>query len=83
MRIVCHYSVRIDLNKPSHSILIVDSPIVDRNVSLMSVFNEITVDEIAKKHGTINYEIICGINKRVPRVYTGEGRIVAIADYMK
>ncbi len=45
--------------------------------------NEITVDEIAKKHGTINYEIICGINKRVPRVYTGEGRIVAIADYMK
>ena len=45
MRIVCHYSVRTDLNKPSHSILIVDSPIVDRNVSLMSVFNEITADE--------------------------------------
>lgn len=31
--------------------------------------NEITVDEIAALAGTINYEIICGINKRVPRIY--------------
>ncbi len=30
---------------------------------------EITADEIAEKAGTINYEIICGIGKRVPRVY--------------
>ena len=31
--------------------------------------NEITVDEIADIDGTINYEIVCGINKRVPRIY--------------
>ena len=30
---------------------------------------EITADEMAKALGTINYEIICGINCRVPRVY--------------
>lgn len=30
---------------------------------------EITVDEIAGIAGTINYEIVCGINKRVPRIY--------------
>lgn len=30
---------------------------------------EITVDEIAEIAGTINYEIVCGINKRVPRIY--------------
>ena len=29
----------------------------------------ITADEIASLTGTIGYEIICGINKRVPRVY--------------
>ena len=30
---------------------------------------EITADEIASLCNTINYEIICGIGKRVPRVY--------------
>jgi alanine racemase len=29
----------------------------------------ITVDELARWAGTINYEILCGISKRVPRVY--------------
>ncbi len=29
---------------------------------------EITVDEVARWAGTINYEILCGISKRVPRV---------------
>ena len=31
--------------------------------------NEIPVEEIADILGTINYEIICMIGKRVPRVY--------------
>jgi alanine racemase len=29
----------------------------------------ISVDELAAWAGTINYEILCGISKRVPRVY--------------
>lgn len=32
---------------------------------------EITADELAKLCDTINYEIVCGISKRVPRVYRG------------
>lgn len=32
---------------------------------------EITVDEIAGILGTINYEVVCMINKRVPRIYIG------------
>lgn len=31
--------------------------------------NSILADEIAEKTGTINYEIVCRIGKRVPRVY--------------
>jgi alanine racemase len=27
------------------------------------------VDEVAEKIGTINYEVVCGVGKRVPRVY--------------
>ncbi len=31
--------------------------------------NSITVEEVAQKAGTINYEILCAVSKRVPRVY--------------
>ena len=31
--------------------------------------DNITVDELAEKAGTISYEILCGITNRVPRVY--------------
>jgi alanine racemase len=29
----------------------------------------ISADDIARSAGTINYELICGIAKRVPRIY--------------
>lgn len=31
--------------------------------------DEITADDVARTCGTISYEILCGISKRVPRVY--------------
>jgi alanine racemase len=31
----------------------------------------ITVDEVAARAGTVNYEILCGISKRVPRILSG------------
>lgn len=34
--------------------------------------DEITVDEIAYKLGTINYEVICMFSSRIPRVYISE-----------
>jgi alanine racemase len=37
----------------------------------------ITADELASLVGTINYEITCGISKRVPRIYYKNGRAVA------
>lgn len=37
-----------------------------------------TADTIAAKTGTINYELICGINRRVPRVYLQDGAPVRI-----
>jgi alanine racemase len=33
---------------------------------------ELSVDEVAQNMGTINYEVLCGVGKRVPRVYVGE-----------
>ena len=42
---------------------------------------EITVDEIAEKSGTINYEITCDISKRVPRVYKRGGKTVSVQKF--
>lgn len=40
------------------------------------------VDELAEKIGTINYEIICMVGRRVPRVYISGGKIIMIKDYL-
>ncbi|WP_353093388.1 alanine racemase [Tissierella praeacuta] len=41
-----------------------------------------TADELALKLGTINYEIVCMVGRRVPRVYISNGNIVNIKDYL-
>jgi alanine racemase len=35
--------------------------------------HEQTVEELARRAGTINYEILCGISARVPRLYHRDG----------
>lgn len=42
----------------------------------------ISIDEVAAYIGTINYEIVCMIDKRVPRVYISQGEIVKVKDYL-
>ncbi|HEY4186960.1 MAG TPA: alanine racemase [Polyangia bacterium] len=52
---------------------VTDSPGVDVGEPITLLGKDggaaITVDEVATWAGTINYEILCGISKRVPRVY--------------
>ena len=40
--------------------------------------NENTVDDIASTHKTINYEIVCAVANRVPRVFVKNGEVVDI-----
>ena len=40
--------------------------------------DEITVDEVARRVGTINYEVICGIGKRVARLYLKSGETIGV-----
>lgn len=40
------------------------------------------LNELAEKIETINYEILCMISRRIPRVYISEGKIVKIRDYL-
>ncbi|OXM13770.1 alanine racemase [Paenibacillus herberti] len=41
---------------------------------------EITAEEVADQLGTINYELICMLAARVPRVYMRNGRVVAVSN---
>ena len=43
---------------------------------------ENTWDDWADQLGTISYELVCGINKRVPRVYIREGTVVDTLQYI-
>lgn len=43
---------------------------------------EITVEEIAQQAGSFNYEFVCGISRRVPRVYRKNGQIVQTVHYL-
>ncbi|HAK41838.1 MAG TPA: alanine racemase [Clostridium sp.] len=44
--------------------------------------NVITADDIAIAIGTISYEVVCDISKRVPRVYTEDGKAFAVRNYV-
>ena len=48
-----------------------------------SAGNSITVDELTKDSNTFSYEFICGINKRVPRLYYSNGEYVGKKDYIR
>lgn len=41
----------------------------------------ITFDELANSIGTISYELMCLIGRRVPRVYLEDGKEIAVVDY--
>ena len=42
----------------------------------------ISIDSVAELLGTINYEIVCMVNRRVPRMYKKDDKIVDYKDYI-
>ena len=45
--------------------------------------NSLSFDDMAALTGTINYELVCLVGKRVPRVYIHHGRSVGIMDSIR
>ena len=45
--------------------------------------SSISVDELALLSGSINYEMVCLIGRRVPRVYLDNDKEVAVVDYVR
>ena len=44
--------------------------------------HSISIDELADIIGTINYELICIIGKRIPRIYLRNGKICDVLNYL-
>lgn len=42
----------------------------------------VTIDDLAEWLETINYEIACVIGKRIPRIYTKNGKVVKVLNYL-
>lgn len=41
----------------------------------------ITVEELGDLSGRFNYELVCDLGKRIPRIYIKEGRVIDTKDY--
>ena len=44
--------------------------------------NTLTADEMATLTDSINYEVVCLVGKRVPRIYMQNGRQVGVTNYV-
>lgn len=57
---------------------------VDDEVVLFGGNNDegISIDSVAQLLNTINYEVVCMVNKRVPRVYFKNGKKIEYKDYV-
>ena len=62
--------------------------LVDETVStgdIITIFSEdekIRVERLAKRLGTINYEILCMVQRRIPRLYIRDGKIYRTVNYL-
>lgn len=54
----------------------------DRVVLIGTDGNEtITMEEVGERSGRFNYEFVCDLGKRIPRVYLHEGKVVGTRDH--
>ena len=60
----------------------IDNVKIDEEVTLIGKdgIEEITAQELGHMAGSFNYEVVCGISKRIPRIYFKEGNVVCTKD---
>ena len=75
---ICMDQCMIDVTDLKHEVSVGDEVVIfgKQNGACISV------DEIADQVGTINYELVCIIGKRIPRVYLKGGKICSVLNYL-
>ena len=62
----------------------IDCKITDEVILFGSDGNiSVSVEEIGMKSMSFNYEIICGVSRRIPRVYKKDGKIIKTVNYLR
>ncbi|MBR5228250.1 MAG: alanine racemase [Firmicutes bacterium] len=58
---------------------------VGDEIVLMGISGDdfISADEVGARYGTIGYEVVCAVNRRVPRYYIKDGNVVHKRDYLE
>jgi alanine racemase len=75
---ICMDQCMIDVTDLKKDVHVGDEVVIFGNQNGSSI----SVDEIAADIGTINYELVCIIGKRIPRVYLKDGMICSILNYL-
>lgn len=75
---VCMDQCMIDVTDLTHEVHVGDEVVLFGNQGGASI----QVEEVAADIGTINYEVVCIIGKRIPRVYLKDGRICSVLNYL-
>ncbi len=75
---VCMDQCMIDVTDLEHEVHVGDEVVIFGSQGEACI----SVDEIAADIGTINYELVCIIGKRIPRVYLKEGEICSVLNYL-
>ncbi len=62
----------------------IDCEVTDEVILFGSDSNlSVSVEEIGEKSMSFNYEVICGVSRRIPRVYKKDGKIIKTVNYLR
>ena len=75
---ICMDQCMIDVTDLKQEVHVGDEVVLFGNQNGQSI----SADEVAAGFGTINYEVVCIIGKRIPRVYLKDGRICSVLNYL-
>ncbi len=75
---ICMDQCMIDVTDLKHDVRVGDEVVIFGSQGGAGI----SVDEIAAGVGTINYELVCIIGKRIPRVYIKGGEICSVLNYL-
>jgi len=75
---ICMDQCMIDITDLKHEVHTGDEVVIFGSQSGACI----SVEELAAQIGTINYELVCIIGKRIPRVYLKGGEICSVLNYL-
>ncbi|WP_454960071.1 alanine racemase [Filifactor alocis] len=66
--------IRLDISKEFN---------IGDKVVIYSDEQDMSVERLAKVMGTISYEVLCMMQRRIPRIFRRKGKVVKVVDYLR